>query len=136
MDGLLPGLGLDAGAKVSTRLPTGELERRVLEVLWSAGDPMTAREVHTALSEQRRIAYTTVMTTLVRLWRKGALRRDTSGRAFAYSAVSTREERAAERMREVLAATEDSAAALAHFVGGLGPSERRSLQRLLKKLGR
>lgn len=121
---------------MSVRLPTGELERLVLEVLWSAGCPLTARDVHTALAQNRKIAYTTAMTILVRLWQKGVLRREMAGRAFAYEPVATREERVAERMREVLAATEDSAAALAHFVGGLAPSERRSLQRLLRKLGR
>ena len=117
---------------MSPRLAAGELERRVLEVLWSDESPITARDVHTVLAQHRRIAYTTVMTTLVRLWEKGDLRRELRGKAFVYSPVATSEERVATRMREVLAATEDSTAALAHFIGGLAPAERRSLQRLLK----
>ena len=118
---------------MSPRLATGELERRVLEVLWNSEAPVTARDIHTVLFQQRRVAYTTVLTTLVRLWEKGVLRRELRGRAFVYSPLETREERLAARMREVLAATEDPTAALAHFIGGLAPTERRSLETLLKK---
>ena len=118
---------------MSPRLATGELERRVLEVLWNGEAPATARDIHTVLAQQRRIAYTTVLTTLVRLWKKDVLRRELRGRAFVYSPVETREERLAARMREVLAAAEDQTAALAHFIGELAPPERRSLEALLKK---
>lgn len=75
----------------STRDPIettfGVLERDVLAVLWTAAD-LAVRDVQAELS--REVAYTTVMTTLDRLYKKGVLARRQEGRAFLYSAVMTR----------------------------------------------
>ena len=65
----------------------GVLERDVLGVLWAEGD-LAVRDVQRRLS--RDAAYTTVMTTLDRLYKKGVLRRRQVGRAFLYSAALTR----------------------------------------------
>lgn len=67
----------------------GSLEREVMDVLWAAGD-LAVREVQTRLP--RDVAYTTVMTTLDRLFKKGILSRRRSGRAFRYSPALTRAE--------------------------------------------
>lgn len=67
----------------------GALEVRVLEALWSRGAPATVRDLQ---ADFPRAAYTTVMTTLDRLHRKGVLTREKAGRAFVYSARQTREE--------------------------------------------
>jgi predicted transcriptional regulator len=67
----------------------GSLEREVMTIVWQGRD-LTVREVHGLLS--RPVAYTTVMTTLDRLYKKGVVERTRSGRAFIYSAVQTREE--------------------------------------------
>ena len=45
-----------------TRL--GELEREVMDHLWSSREPLTVRQVHEALAARRDLAYTTVMTVL------------------------------------------------------------------------
>ncbi len=45
----------------------GELERAVMDHLWSTSEPQTVRQVHEALAERRELAYTTVMTVLQRL---------------------------------------------------------------------
>jgi predicted transcriptional regulator len=71
------------------RARLGTLERQVIEIVW-AGDEVTVRDVHTTLDG--RVAYTTVMTTLDRLFRKGLLARTKRARAFVYSAVASREE--------------------------------------------
>lgn len=115
------------------RLARGELERRVLDVLWAADGALTPREVHTALAAQRSLAYTTVMTILVRLWRKGLLEREPRGRSFAYHPVETRDERVASRMRELLAGAGDRSAALAGFVESLPADEVDDLRRLLRR---
>ena len=114
-----------------TRLSTGELERRILDVLWSTSDGMTSRQVHSVVSAERDLAYTTVMTILVRLWRKGVVERVAEGRAYRYTPRTSREEHTAERMRQLLAAATDADAALSHFVQGLDPKKRRQLRRLL-----
>ena len=61
----------------------GPLERRVLEQVWSRKS-LTVREL--VVDGKIRLAYTTVMTTLDRLFKKGLLDRSEEGRAFRYSA--------------------------------------------------
>ena len=67
----------------------GHLERDVMDVVWQR-EGTTVREVQAALP--RRVAYTTVMTTLDRLFKKGFVSRSRSGRAFVYRAQQTRQQ--------------------------------------------
>ena len=69
----------------------GPLEQDVMDVAWRLGDA-TVRDVHAELAEQREIAYTTVMTTMARLARKGMLQRDTADLAHRYRPVVSREQ--------------------------------------------
>ena len=87
-----------AGDPVDTTF--GILERDVLDVLWTRGD-LAVRDVQSQLA--RPIAYTTVMTTLDRLYKKGVLDRRRVGRAFRYSAALTREQLRASIAGSVLA---------------------------------
>ena len=61
----------------------GKLERQVLEEIWRLGE-VSVRDIHRAFDE--RIAYTTLMTTLDRLFKKNLLERRKDGRAFLYAA--------------------------------------------------
>lgn len=70
-------------------LALGRLERQVLEETWRRGET-SVRDIFSAFDQ--RIAYTTVMTTLDRLYKKRLLSRRKDGRAFLYSALVTREE--------------------------------------------
>jgi len=63
-----------------TRVALGELERAVMAQLWSADGPLTVRDVHDHL--ERELAYTTVMTVMDNLHRKGQLQRQRDGRAW------------------------------------------------------
>ena len=72
----------------------GTLERDVMEVVWAAGAGVSVREVHEQLA--RAVAYTTVMTTLDRLFKKGLLARTRDGKAFRYSPAMQRHELAME----------------------------------------
>ena len=65
-------------------IPTlGRLEREVMEQVWRDGGEVSVRAVHLSLGE--RMAYTTLMTTLDRLYKKGLLARRKDGRAFLYA---------------------------------------------------
>jgi predicted transcriptional regulator len=64
----------------------GTLEREVMDAVWRLG-PATVRDVRAALDH--RVAYTTVMTVLDRLYRKGVLERERQGRAYVYSAAAS-----------------------------------------------
>jgi predicted transcriptional regulator len=67
----------------------GKLERRVMDETWRRKE-VSVREVFKSFDEQ--IAYTTLMTTLDRLHKKGLLTRRKEGRAFLYSPRVSREE--------------------------------------------
>ena len=68
----------------------GPLEQSVLDQVWRAGREVTVREVVAVLP--RRLAYTTIMTTLERLFRKGLVSRRKEGRAFRYAPCTSREQ--------------------------------------------
>jgi len=68
----------------------GPLEQDVMEVVWRLEDT-TVRDVHSELASSRQIAYTTVMTTMIRLATKGLLERDTDGLAHRYRPVVSRD---------------------------------------------
>lgn len=100
-------------------------------MLWGHGGWLTPGEVHERLDAGRPLGYTTVMTVLVRLWRKGRVDRQRSGRSFSYRPRSSREESVAERMEAILSAAADRPVALGHFVERLDEAERTQLERLL-----
>ncbi len=70
--------------------PLGELEASVMDVVW-AGAPVTAREVCDRLKGPKERAYTTIMTTMDRLHRKGLLTREKAGLAWRYQPTIDRE---------------------------------------------
>jgi predicted transcriptional regulator len=116
-----------------TRLGSGELENQVLDVVWGATGAVTPRQVHEELSRHRKLAYTTVMTILVRLCKKGLLEREPAGRAFAYRPRISREERAAARMNDALTSAGDPSLALTHFVESLPPDQVDDLRSALRQ---
>ena len=111
------------------RRARGDLEREVLAALSAAGAPSTPGEVRERLDGSA--AYTTVMTTLVRLHEKGLVSRERDGRAHRYRPVDAAEA-AAARMRRALEASDQRDAVLARFVGDLPPEDVPLLERLLR----
>lgn len=113
-------------------LARGALEARILDVLWDDEGWLIPSEVHARVSRRPPLAYTTIMTTMTRLWEKGRLDRRRRGRAFEYRPSLDRTEYAANRMTEFLAAAGDSRSALTHFVSALDPAEVAELRRALR----
>ena len=107
----------------------GELERAVMDRLWSAGGPLAAAELRDGLAD-RGLALTTVHTVLSRLEQKGFVVHD-DARPRRFRARGTREDHAAELMHEVLGQSGDRQAVLARFVGSVGDDEVRMLRELL-----
>lgn len=112
----------------------GDLERDVMERLWAANAPLTVRAIHADLAASRELAYTTVMTVLDRLTRKGVVRRGREGRAYVYEPVGTREQLVADLMHEALDGAGDRSDALVRFVGGVTPDEAAALREALAAL--
>lgn len=106
----------------------GDLEAAIMDRLWSWGRPATVRDVLDDLRTSRTIAYTTVMTVMDTLHRKGILRRERDGRAYRYEAVLSRGEHGAQLMQAVLADTSDPTGTLVSFFEQLSPAEAATLR--------
>jgi predicted transcriptional regulator len=110
----------------------GPLEQQVLEALWARGTA-TVRE----LLEDQKItqAYTTVMTTLDRLYKKRLLDRVAEGRAFRYSPRQTPEElrrvAVVEGLRHLLASCDASSLPLSYLVEALSTHDAPLLDELM-----
>jgi len=109
----------------------GELEAAVMERLWSWERPVVVRDVLEDLQRERAIAYTTVMTVLDNLHRKGFVVREKDGRAYRYRPTHTREEHTATVLEQVLASSRDRGAALLHFVETMPADEIARLREAL-----
>jgi predicted transcriptional regulator len=109
----------------------GPLETRLLELLWARRRAATVRHIQRAMPE---LAYTTIMTTLDRLYRKGLLRRARDGRAFAYAARYTRAELLSELISghvvDLLGAAEEGTLLLSTLVRAVGRTDAALLDEL------
>ena len=117
--------------------PLGELERAVMDQLWSRAEPQTVRQVHEALCLQRDLAYTTVMTVLQRLARKNFVEQIRDDRAHQYAPRHGRDELVAGLMVDALrqaANSGDREAALVHFVERVDADDADALRRALADL--
>ncbi|HTR67066.1 MAG TPA: BlaI/MecI/CopY family transcriptional regulator [Terriglobales bacterium] len=116
--------------------PLGPLELRLLEALWSLGSG-TVREMLNAGVDG--LAYTTIMTTLDRLHRKGLLDRVSEGKAFRYAPRYSRDElhraAAGEAIRELFA-TGGASLPLSYLVEILGEKDAELLDDLQKLVER
>jgi predicted transcriptional regulator len=111
----------------------GHLEAGVMDRLWSWDRPVLVREVLEDLHQDRHIAYTTVMTVMDNLYRKGFLAREMDGRAYRYWPARSREEHGATLMQQALAATDDRAATLLYFLERIAPNDLVGLQDALRQ---
>ena len=114
----------------------GSLESAVMEVVWARGES-SVHEVSARL--ERPLAYTTVMTTLDRLYKKGLLERRKSDRAFLYSArLSQREweqQRAGSLVARLLADGQRSSELLIScLVDAMGQQDAALLDELERKI--
>ena len=107
------------------------LERAAMEVVWGAPEPLTAREVADALAG-RGLAYTTWLTVLGRLERKGLLRRDRSAKAHTYASAGTRADHVALLMEQALGQADDRQAVLQHFARSVSADDAAALRRALE----
>jgi predicted transcriptional regulator len=109
----------------------GELEAVIMDRLWAWGRPALVREVVDDLQPDRPLAYTTVMTVMDNLHRKGALNREMDGRAYLYRPAVSREQHVAQLLSTVLDDADDRAAALMGFVNRMNRSEVAALRKAL-----
>jgi len=117
----------------------GTLEAQVMEAVWDAGGPVSVEEVRAALEAHgKESAYTTIMTTMSRLYDKGLLARQMHGRAYHYTAAMSRSELGSNVTRRVIDALMTSFAepAMAYFVEALGDEDPDRLDTLAELINR
>jgi predicted transcriptional regulator len=118
-------------AVVIGRSGLGPLETKVLEHLWDQGRPLTVRQAQLAF---RQLAYTTLMTTLDRLFRKQLLVRHRHARAFAYEPRYSRDELLSEmvsgQVTDLLGASGATTAILSTLVRAVGRTDAALLNEL------
>src|SRR5215470_20341845 len=112
----------------------GDLEVQVMRRIWARREPVTVRDVLGDLQRDRNIAYTTVMTVMGNLEKKGWLRRHAEGRAYRYEPLISGEEYSAGLMRQALEASTDRPAVLMHFIGELSAEEADALHEAYQRL--
>jgi predicted transcriptional regulator len=119
--------------------PLHELETEVMDEVWRQGSA-TVRDVLHALNgrSDKQRAYTTIMTILARLERKGVLDRQKQGKGFVYTARATRDEYLQSRAQaEVEALVEEFGdVALVNFareMAKLDGTRRERLRRLARR---
>ena len=108
-----------------------------MERVWNhLPDAVTVREIFDELSEQRRIAYTTVMSTMDNLHTKGWLERERDGRAYRYLPVMSREEHTAQLMRDALDGGGRSDLVLSYFIEQIEPDDSEHLRTAVRRIAR
>src|SRR5258705_2862958 len=99
----------------------GELEAVIMDRLWEWGRPVLVREMVGALHDDRPLAYTTVMTVMENLYRKGWLRRERDGRGLRYEPTRSPSSFTAALMNDALATRPDPRTALETFPLPISP---------------
>jgi len=112
----------------------GDLEAQVMRMIWQRGQPVTVRDIVGDLRRDRPIAYTTVMTVMGNLCKKGWLRRQADGRAYRYEPVVSGEEYSAGLMRQALSASTDRHAVLLRFMEQMSAEEAGALADAYRQL--
>lgn len=120
----------------------GPLEVSVIEIIWSSEKPLTVREVYEKLKRKRKIAYTTVMTTMDRLYDKGLLdRRAEKGRGgifYVYWPKFEKNSFKKSAVHEVLNSLVENFGEIVanYFVERISPRDQEFKQKLEKALRR
>ncbi len=108
----------------------GELELAIMDFIWKRAKAITVPEVHEHLLSKRKLAYTSTMTVMGRLFEKGLLDRNEERRPYVYEAAISREDYSADLMVGVLAELGNRKAALSRFVERISPKDAQLLGEL------
>ena len=117
----------------------GKLETQVMDAMWAASEPLCVEEVRSSLEEAgKSAAYTTVMTTLGRLHKKGLLSRDMKGKAYYYTPNVTRKELSTSISKQVIDGllTTFAEPAMSYFVEALSDDHPDKLDALAEMIER
>ncbi len=110
-----------------------DLEAEIMELVWTEDwEEFAVSDVHKILEGRREVAYTTVMTTITRLYEKGLLKREKDGRRYLYRPAMPRTAFVEAMTREVLGSLPPvgQEAAIAFLVERVANADEAELDRL------
>jgi predicted transcriptional regulator len=82
-------------------LHLGDLELRIMDIIWDKDTYCTVSEIHEVLYPENKLAYTTIMTVMGNLYKKGVLKRKKESKAYLYAPNVQREEIAQGEINKV-----------------------------------
>jgi predicted transcriptional regulator len=130
-----PGVSVFRPRKDGLEKTLGALEAQIMDAVWGARGPVCVEDVRATLAENGKdAAYTTVMTTLGRLHKKGLLARDMQGKAYYYNARVSRRELSSTVTKQVIDGLLATFAepAMSYFVEALGNADPDKLDSLVE----
>lgn len=115
----------------------GQLEKEVMEIAWSNKIPVSVKLVHEIISQQRKVAYTTIMTIMGRLTSKGLLKRKGEGKAYLYQPAYSKDRFLTKASQQIIKNFVSSFGdgAVAHFaqeIEKIPEDKRKKLLEMLK----
>ena len=116
----------------------GELESEIMEIIWHQKDAVSVKDITEVLGKKRQIAYTTVMTIMVRLVNKGVLVRHLSGTSYLYKPKVSKKQFIAKAVHGIFSSAVSTLGeeVLAHFIKEVQKINPKKRQELLKILGK
>lgn len=114
-----------------------DLEAEIMELVWSLGSGFfTVRDVLNDLNKKKKIAYTTVMTTIDRLRRKGLLDRNKNGKTYFYAVKITKKDFLGHITDNIISSLPEkfNEPLFSHFVRIISKSDVEQLDKLEKLL--
>lgn len=115
-----------------------DLEAEIMDIIWDGGlENFSVQDIFVILQGRREIAYTTVMTTVARLYEKNLLSRKKDGKKYTYSPAKTREDFIVDITKKVVASLpplgqETAMALLVDMVSDADESELDRLEKLIQ----
>lgn len=110
----------------------GDLEKAIMEVLWEQNREVTGREVFEEIERKKPVAFTTVLTVIERLLKKGLVKRMKKGKLFVYTPTISRDEFIKKVSEEVIQGIVDISAtsAASSFIDILSRTSPEDMERL------
>ena len=114
----------------------GELQRAVMDVVWERGQA-SVHDVRDAVSTQKELAYTTILTTLQKLEKAGWLTHRNVGRSYVYLPARSREQAGAGSVRRFLSQVfeGDAVAMFQHLIreGDLSEDDLHEIRKMIEE---
>jgi len=82
-------------------LNLGDLELQIMNLVWDKKEPCSVTDIHEALYPQNKRAYTTIMTVMGNLYKKGVLGREKRGNAYIYFPLQKKEDIAENFIKKI-----------------------------------